>query len=307
MLIIARSVDQAIYEVSGRHHGAIGRWQLRDIGVDRFAERRRVDAGMLRPAVGPTFFVGPAAARHSHMAFLSAAVLAGGPDARLGGEQLAALHGWWNRAGHVIDVWSPLDRRQMAGTGVRFHRLRGDAPDPGLDVVQGIRSIGVLRMLSQLGETLTPWQVPFVLSECECAGMLTRPAFEQELAARTFRRGMYTTRQGWANYLAGSTGTHNASEDRLLERLLLVAEEPLVNVRNATRIAGVIPDFTYPRRGKVIELDGRWVHGRPGAAAADTARDKAHRAAGWQVLRVSAQRVWRDLDRLLDEVVAFLD
>ncbi len=264
---------------------------------------------MLHPAIGTSYYVGSATTTGTpvEMARISAAVLAGGERAYLGGEHVAVLRGVWNRKPGRIDVWSHGIHGTDVHPDVVYHRVADDASERRLEVVDGIAAVGVLDMLLQLGQTLDEWQLPFVFNESECAGLLDRAAFDAALRGARGRRGVRTLRAGWSHYLAGSTGTHNATEDRLLRRLVQIAEPPLVSVRNATGIAGLVPDFVYVRRGKVLEVDGRWVHGRPMAAEADRARDDMHHRLGWRVMRIPAWRVWYDLEQLVRDIIDFLE
>ena len=78
----------------------------------------------------------------------------------------------------------------------------------------------------------------------------------------------------------GSAGTKSGAEDAFLR---LPLPEPLVNMH----LLGREVDFHWPEHRVVVEVDG--IHGLPWTVADDTGRDAAQLAAGWTVLRFSAQ------------------
>lgn len=67
-------------------------------------------------------------------------------------------------------------------------------------------------------------------------------------------------------------------------------------------VCGYIPDFSFPKK-RLIEVDGISHKGRE---EYDNRKDKVLRKAGYQVLRVAANRIFWDVDRLTVEIQAFL-
>jgi len=65
---------------------------------------------------------------------------------------------------------------------------------------------------------------------------------------------------------------------------------PLVN----HRINGIEADFHWPHRRLVVEVDGWEFHSERAQFEEDRRRNLVHRAAGFEVLRVSARQVERD-------------
>lgn len=307
MHIIAPPLDQRIFELAGRHHGAVARWQLRDAGIGPNATWRRVKRGLLVPHVGQSFLVAPAAVSPSHDAHVSACVLAGGRESFLGGEELARRLGTWNRHSGRVDVYAVGHRPPSGRDDVVFHRL---ATAPGADHrgdVDGIDAFDVTRMLLQLGACgLTTCQVTYVMSEAAALGLFHEAGVRGALEASRGRRGIAVVRAAWSSYVAGGSGTHNRTEDRFLEGVLRIGPVPHVNVRGITGVAGVTPDCAWTEYHRLVEIDGDWSHRRPGAAEADRSRDAANAEAGWRTLRIHWRRVWTDLDGVVEDVARFL-
>lgn len=67
-------------------------------------------------------------------------------------------------------------------------------------------------------------------------------------------------------------------------------------------VCGYIPDFSFPKK-RLIEVDGNSHKGRE---EYDNRKDKVLRKAGYHVLRVAANRIFWDVDRLTVEIQAFL-
>lgn len=67
-------------------------------------------------------------------------------------------------------------------------------------------------------------------------------------------------------------------------------------------VCGYIPDFSFPKK-RLIEVDGISHKGRE---EYDNRKDKVLRKAGYHVLRVAANRIFWDVDRLTVEIQAFL-
>lgn len=225
----------------------------------------------------------------------------------LGYEELARLLGVWNRPSGIIDVCTVRHRRPLGELGVRFRRMEVPLPRSRVQVVDGIEAVDVARMLTQLGEVLGSYQLAFVIDQLAVTGRLDVRAFRREMRDRHHRRGMQTTRAAWRLVQDGCTGTYNRSEDRQLELMHDHGLEPLVNTRNATGVAGAIPDFYFPDQRRIVEVDGDWSHGRPLAPEADAARDAAHAAVGIPTLRIPYRRVWLEPGAVMRDIVRFLD
>lgn len=291
--------------LAAAQRGVVARWQARECGVPAAVLRRRVASGHARPWFGDVLLFGwddhepPAPVRSL------AAWLAGGPGAALGGEEAARRLGAWNRPSGRLDVWTRIHRPPVDEADIRLRRLVDEPASIPLD--DGVHVLEPLRVVRQLATELDAYQLTFVVDRLQATGQLDRDAFIAEVDAWYGRPGAAVLRKSRQLHLGHSMGTCNRTEDRVRRILEPRLATPLVNVRNATGIAGAVPDFVWAERRKVVEVDGDWTHGLPGMSEADAQRDAAHRGAGWDVLRIPYRRAWGAIQAVADEIVAFAD
>lgn len=295
---MAHAIDVRISQLAGRQHGVIGAAQLRELSVSRSAVSSRVRTGLMKCVLPRVFAVGPAATELTEQGWRMAAVLACPAGAALHAETAAAQHGLWSRSSGTIHVRTPVARAPLDAPRILFHRGRRSEP-PETVLVNRIPTVTVTAACAGLGSTLTPHQVAHVLHEAAYRGELHVPQLSATLDAQLRVPGTGAVRRAIDLFVAGSVGTRSVTEDRLLAAILrLGLVEPLVNQRGATGVQGLECDFVWPHARLVVEVDGRG-HERPGARAQDAGRDAALRAAGWRVMRIPADRVWRDLDAVV--------
>ena len=68
-------------------------------------------------------------------------------------------------------------------------------------------------------------------------------------------------------------------------------------------ICGYIPDFFFPEKRRIIELDGRCHRGRK---VYDQRRDEIIRKGGYKILRLPSSLIFKNVDRLIELVREFL-
>jgi very-short-patch-repair endonuclease len=67
-------------------------------------------------------------------------------------------------------------------------------------------------------------------------------------------------------------------------------------------LSGYIPDFYFPEKKKIVELDGKAFHD----PKKDKLRDSRLKKQGIKILRIKSWRVFRELDFVLEEIEAFV-
>ena len=271
------SVDSRIAVIAARQHGVVTLLQLIRAGLSRKAIQHRVRDGRLHRLHQGVYAVGFAAAGYEATAL--AAVLACAPDAGLGLLHAASAH----RASRfhrprVIDVVVPKQRRGHKGVRVhhRANLLRSD-----ITTISRIPVTRPARMYVDLNDSLTPHQLANVMHQGAYRGLFNATAI-RDVMARS--RRTKTVARALELYESGSAGTKSGAEDAFLR---LVAVEPLVN----TALLGEEPDFYWPDRRLVVEVDGPH-HGQPTTRADDARKDAKLRAAGFTVLRFRDEAVY---------------
>ncbi|MCW2922688.1 MAG: hypothetical protein JWM98_92 [Thermoleophilia bacterium] len=277
---------------------------LRGAGVDRRAVSRRTADGTWTRLWGDTFLIGALPDPMPPDLLRAAAIATVGPNSALDGT--SALHrlGVWPRHDGSIQVVSERWHRPVPAHRIVF--VRSAAPPMAGDTIMcdGLPTVSVIRAVFAAARVLTPYQLAFVLRECEYAHLTTLDEIEAELARRRGERGTRTLRRAIELRRQGSAGTRSRSEDHLLPGLTVRFGVPLVNVRGAAGLPDYEPDFAWPDLRRIVELDGDHHVEDPLQRAADRARDDVLRAAGWTVVRVPHRDVWRAFGDVLDRLDA---
>jgi very-short-patch-repair endonuclease len=68
------------------------------------------------------------------------------------------------------------------------------------------------------------------------------------------------------------------------------------------RIEGYLCDFVWRAEGVIVETDGERAHGTRRARERDPVRDAELQIAGWRVIRVSYERLFREPERVADQL-----
>ena len=291
-----------MFEIAASQHAVISASQLRDLGADRDWVRRRVAAGMMRALLARAYVVGPEVVAPSPNAWRMAALLSCTGPAALSHQAAAERWGAWDRSDRVIHVVSKVGRADVVHPRICFHRtcclLVSDVA-----TVDGIPITTMVRTILDLGVQLTPFQIAHVIYEAVFLRLLDVAELESRFRDHRGEPGSGVVRYALALYRTGSAGTRSRTEDQFLNEWLSHAlPEPMVNNPASIAIAGIEPDFVWPERRLIVEIDGDSGHGRPGAKVRDDGRDNVIRREGWRVLRFPASKVWRDLDGVIASV-----
>lgn len=295
------SIDARIARAASTSHGMVSARTLREHGVGRSSIQRRVADGRLVLIMPRVYSVACPAQALSPDARAVATLMCAGEGSALSHTCAGGRHRIWVRAGSTIHVTTPHHRYRRTELDVVFHESWSLSPDE-IVLVGGLSTTSVARTILDLGTCLTEYQLANVLGEASFLGLLRLAELEARLANRVGRRGSRIVRRSIELHRAGSAGTRSWSEDRVLGAWRrLDIDEPLVNVRGAAGIIGNEPDFVWPDRLLIVEVDGPG-HDRPQAADQDARRDDLLRRSGWTVLRFSTAHVWNDLPSVVHTI-----
>jgi Transcriptional regulator, AbiEi antitoxin/Protein of unknown function (DUF559) len=267
-------LNAQLAELAARQHGVLTTKQL-DLSSGSIA--RRLRTGTLHRVHRGVYALGHE--RLSEKGEYMAAVLAAGKGAALCGLSAAALWNAWRRPVREIHVLAPRGRGPQQG--FRLHTTRHlDKRD--VTELDGIAVTTVARTLVDLTDVLTAHQIANVIHEAAYHELFDRRATYEAIERANGRPNLTRLHQALE---ANGAGTRSYLEDRFLS-LIAGLPQPLVN----TKIASIEVDFAWP--GLVVELDGPG-HQRPRARQEDARRDVILKAAGYEVIRLTAT----DLDR----------
>jgi hypothetical protein len=220
-----------------------------------------------------------------------AAVLAAGPGAALSHDTCAELFEVRRWPARAIHVSAPRRRRI---DGVITHRT----PLGPLDVVvyRGIPVTNVARLLVDLTDVTDAEEILSVISEAAWRKRFNLDAARAAIARANGRRNLQALEDALSRYLAGEKGPKSRAE---LAFLRLVGEPRPLSYAD---VDGEEVDAHWPDRRLIVEVDGHG-HRRPAQRRDDARRDAKLRAAGWTVLRVTAEEVEHAPERVLSSLI----
>ena len=260
-------------------------------GLTHSAVSRRVARGALFRRYPGVYTFGPG--ELSFEAQAMAAVLAAG-DAVLSRRWPATLLRISRFPASIPHVL--VARRHRPIDGIVVHECR-DLDPRDVTVHRGIPITTVPRILLDLAEDHTVWQVTNVIHEAAFRKCFDVAATRRMLARSSGRRGVALVERAIALHLAGSAGTKSALEDAFIA-LAADLPEPLVN----TIHEGEELDFLWSDCRLNVEVDGPG-HLRPAVRRADARRDGKLNAAGYTVVRLTDVELKRSPEAALAKVL----
>ena len=266
-----------VAQIAARQHGVVRLAQLLWAGLNHEAVAWRVKAKRLHRLYRGVYAVGHVGL--SEKGHMLAAVYACGD-----GSALNLWHcAWhWNvsRFGLPARIDVVVPRQCRPRPPVRAHECRGlDRRD--ITLHQRIPVTRVSRLLVDLSDVLTPFQLAYVIHEAAFRGLFSVAATRDAIARANGRHHLKRLERAIELHLSGSAGTKSNGEDNFLRRTEGRVEEPLVG----THLLNEEVDFHWPSRRLVVEIDGS-PHGRPPTRRDDARRDAKLAAAGLTVLRL---------------------
>ena len=273
---------RAAWELAGRQHRVVSRWQLQDLGFSAEAIRHRIARGRLHPIHRGVYAVGRR--ELSREGSWMAAALACGDGAVLSHDSAACLWGLQKRERAQFHVSIPRTRNARP-TGITVHRRH---PEALADATTRNR-IAVTSPVRTLVDLATRAERPK-------AEALVNQADQLDLIDPETLRGALDDLNGepgaplLREVLDHATFTVTDSE---LERLFLPIVRRVGLPKPATRrwLNGHRVDFFWPELGLVVETDGLRYHRTATQQARDMVRDNAHRAAGIVPVRFTHAQV----------------
>jgi hypothetical protein len=267
-----------------RQHGVVSVGQLRALGMDRSAVRRRVMAGHLHPLHRGVYAVGHRAIS-LHGIYL-AAVLAGGPAAAL--SHRAAAHLWGLRSGPAgVTITVPRHRAGPRRVEVHQSRLLGCT-----DVTEreGISVTTVARTLLDVAGIVAARELERAVDRAERLELFDLTSVEDVLSRARGRRGAGALRHAVAAWLPRYT--RSELEGRFADLLLHSPLPPAeFNVLLDGHESQHEVDAFWPSHRLVVQLDGFAYHRTRRDRERDAATDADLELAGYRVVRLT----WDDV------------
>lgn len=295
-------VDARLAAAMAQSSGVASEWRLRQLGFSRKVLRSRVRRGILREVLPRTYaHVGVECLDDHQLATAARASLQHHHSALAMTTAARALRIWNRGRLDVVHVLSTTRWRPAERSWLHFHSTE-QLPDDDVTIVEGHPTTSVVRTCLDLGTCLTEWQLTHVLYEAQFLYDLDLDELERRNARRPGFRGCAVVRAAIAHRRAGSTGTHSMSEDYLLEGILRAhLPIPMVCNVNATELRSIECDFVWHAERLIVEVDGRG-HRRTGRRERDRGQVEQLEAAGWRVIRIETDRLWKDRQAVVAQI-----
>lgn len=279
-----RDTELILRDLGSAQHGVVSRTHLFERGLSVHAVDRLVRAHRLVVVRRGVYQVGPLPLPRAAEA---AAVLAGGPDARVSHRTAAVLRGLLEDGHRLDQVELTMPRRaHRRMDGVRIHRVR-DLRAEEVALFEGIPVTTVARTLLDIAETETGR----IVEQAYAKALRMRLVSPESMRGIVERHRNHRGAPLWRRLLMHEgrpAFTRSQAEETMLD-MIRCARLPHPEL-NARVLAHEV-DFVWHDARLVAEVDGYAYHASQHSFAADRRRDAELTAAGYRVLRFT----WSDL------------
>ena len=285
MRVLAAELVAAIMAFADAQRGLITQAQLLQCGLDRYAIKRLVESGWLRPVHRGVYLVGHAA--EADFWRETAAVLAYAPKAMVSHRDSLVI--WKACPGNPhLDVnVTVLGRRPTPRAGTVLHRI--DALDPcDVGVCERIRVTMPARALLEAACDLGLHETERAVDEALALGLVDRPALLAVTERYPRHRGARIIRE-LADPRRASEITKSMAQQRYGE-LLRKAKAP--RSESEYPIGPYSADRAWPELKVVVEIDGVRFHRDGKRMEEDNHRQDYLRHLSWAVTRFTRRQVY---------------
>jgi hypothetical protein len=285
-----------ISELAARQHGVISVAQLRDLGLDRYWVRRRVQSGFLHPMYRGVYSVGIRTA--SRKGRYMGAVFVCGRGAFLSHRCAADL--WGLRPNSTRLEVTTLAKR-AGPPGVRVYRSR-TLTTQDVTIRDGIPVTSVARTLLDLSAVVPAPDLDRAIDRAERLELFDLTAIEDVLGRANGKKGASALRRAIAAY---GPSTQKSVLEKKLKKLLETAPDirppsfnALIDGESGTH---EVDAYWEPRR-VAVQVDGFDFHRTRRDRERDSASDADLELAGISVMRLTWDDVTVHAERTLRRV-----
>ena len=295
--------ETSIRTIAGQQHGLIHRPCLLDIGATDHYIKRELRSGRWSEMHPGVYYLNVTPI--TWKTEVLAAVFAAGDGALASHRTAAVLLDLDGVSTRVIEVCMPHSDRPIPA-GVILHRTRRRLPVVTVDAIP----------VTEPARTLL-----------DLAAMLPGPILEKTLTSAV-RLKLVTLDD--VDQAIGTYGGRGVKGTRRLRRVLrtvdgditgspsevdanqLIREAPIPQPVLQLRIAlpdgaNAYPDFSWPDRMRIVEIDGLGAHWTEDQLQHDLLRQNQLMALGWDIRRFTARQLRRDPQGVIEEVTSFVN
>lgn len=296
--------EEKVRALARENHGLVDRAGAIALGASDDVIRHQVEIHRWETVHGGVYYLN-VTPRTWHTDML-AAVLAGGPEARASHRSASRLWGLDGVRARMIEITVPYSKLPIP-EGVIVHRTRRDLPRTAHH--SAIRSTTVERTLLDLAGIL-----PGKVLEKAYMSALRLGHTQTDDVLKMMRqeagRGVRGTRR-LRRVIATATEGLTASGAEV-EMAQLIRDCPIPQPVPQLRVSlpegrHAYPDFAWPTRKKIVEVDGFEAHSTPEQLRDDLARQNSLMNLGWEMRRFTGVRVSREPEIVMDEITRFIN
>lgn len=295
--------ERNLRQVAASQYGLLHRRQLLNRGVTNDEISWRIVNGRVEVLHAGVYYLD--ATPRTWKTEVLAAVMAAGHDALASHRCAGVLYELDAVYGRVIEVTVPFNEEPVP-EGVIVHRTR--RVNPGV-VLDGIPTTPIEKNLLDLAPILGERNL-YKATRSAINRNLTTPE-KLDLAI-----GLYGGR-GVAGTRLARRVFHTAVDDKSgsvaeidLARIIMNAPVPKpiqqlrISLRGGTN---AYPDFSWPDRMRIVEVDGFGAHSTPAQFEHDTQRQNQLLDLGWEIRRFTATRIREESAMVRSEIVRFVN
>jgi very-short-patch-repair endonuclease len=284
------------------NHGLVDRAAVLDVGGSDAVIKRRLKNGRWT-AVAPGVYDLNVTDREWR-GEVRAATLAAGPHALASHRTAALLWGLDGVRGRMIELTVPFSKEPMP-PGIIVHRTRRLLPGT---IVDGIPVTTPARTLLDLARFLPYRTLEKAVSSALRLGLATADEVARVLKEQG-GRGVTGTRK--LRFVLAQVVDELTGSPAEVDMDQIIRDAPVPSPKKQHQVplpdgSNAYPDFAWPDRMKIVEVDGFEAHGQPDAFDHDLIRQNKLMELGWEIRRFSARKVRRDPEGVRAEIIRFI-
>jgi hypothetical protein len=295
--------DRTIRDSAGSQHGLISRSELIGAGATDREIRWRIGTGRIDIVHPGVYYLD--STRATWKTDVLGGVMAAGPDALASHRTAAILYEFDAIYGRVIEVTVPYSE-SPSPEGAILHRTRRLNPASVLDAIPIVSPEKALLDIA--------WIVPLrtlekALRSAVSKGVTTCEKVDQAIGMFGGRGVKGTRKLRLAVRIVAQDQSGSVAEIDLKH---IVEEAPVppaiqqLKVRLTTS-ENAYPDFAWPDRMRIVEVDGFGAHGTPEQLQSDLRRQNLLMELGWEIRRFTATEIREEPDRVRADVIRFVN
>lgn len=295
--------ERLLMSTAARQRNHVSRRDVHAAGGSDATISWRVRVGRWRRCQAGVYSV--AAAAPAWLDLLQAAVLAAGKGALVSHRAALVLWGLDGLSSAPVEITVPYEHAPIPREVVRHRTRRRMAGDRH----RGLPVTSVERTLIDSAAVLPPWIVELAMDSA-VRRRLTSYALVAEELRRVGGRGVKGTRVMRALLAEHDCpGPGRSAAETMFLRVLRDNEIELPELQVRIPLADgtvAVVDCLWPRKRKIVEIDGLDAHASARALEADLERQNALLAAGYALRRFSGRQIRRKPSWVAAQVVQFL-